>query len=352
MSYSYGMAALNLEMTDRVPRTEYSIHSHWALIEAVTKIKVNADSSAEDKLRAQHAFYDAWNFDFAWGTTINHHFLGDYYTDMGHAVYEQSGSDFREMGGAAFEDIDDVLAFDPVAKLPKYTEEELIKVFDDAYDMKCKNMPDAVNMVGTYITCMSGLIDMLGWDMLLMSAGVDAEEFGHLTERYAEWMKPFYSALAKCKSPVIMAHDDIVWTSGAFIAPEWYRRFLFPSYKKMFEPVLESGKKLLYTSDGTFTEFIDDIADCGVHGFVMEPTTDMQYIADKYGKTHSFVGNADTRILLTGTKEDIRAEVKRCMDIGKKYPGFFMAVGNHIPSNTPIDNCLWYQEFYMEMGKR
>ena len=62
----------------------------------------------------------------------------------------------------------------------------------------------------------------------------------------------------------------------------------------------------------------------------------MSYIAEKYGKTHSFVGNADTRILLNGTREDIEREVKRCMDIGKNCPGFIMAVGNHIPANTPV----------------
>ena len=79
---------------------------------------------------------------------------------------------------------------------------------------------------------------------------------------------------------------------------------------------------MLYCSDGNFTTFIDDIAACGVDGFIMEPTTDMAYIAEKYGKTHSFIGNADTRILLHGTKEDIENEVKRCMDIGKKCPRF------------------------------
>ena len=86
--------------------------------------------------------------------------------------------------------------------------------------------------------------------------------------------------------------------------------------------------------------------------FVMEPGNDMQYFADKYGKTHGFVGNADTRILLSGTKNDIYKEVKRCMDTGKKYPGFFMAVGNHIPANTPVDNALYYNEAYMELSKR
>ena len=78
----------------------------------------------------------------------------------------------------------------------------------------------------------------------------------------------------------------------------------------------------------------------------------MAYIAEKYGKTHSFIGNADTRILLRGSKEDICNEVKRCMDIGKKYPGFFMAVGNHIPANTPVENALYYNECYEKLSKR
>ncbi|HHV94754.1 MAG TPA: hypothetical protein GXX47_09510, partial [Firmicutes bacterium] len=75
-------------------------------------------------------------------------------------------------------------------------------------------------------------------------------------------------------------------------------------------------------------------------------------VAERYGKTHVFMGNADTRILLSGSKEQIRQEVERCMRIGKKCPGFFMAVGNHIPPNTPVENALYYNEVYEELSRR
>ena len=68
--------------------------------------------------------------------------------------------------------------------------------------------------------------------------------------------------------------------------------------------------------------------------------------------THAFIGNADTRILLRGDKPAIRAEVERCMAIGKDCPGFIMAVGNHIPPNTPIDAAIYYNEVYMELRDR
>ena len=207
-------------------------------------------------------------------------------------------------------------------------------------------------MNGVYITCMSGLIDLFGWDLLLTAAAVDPEGFGAVADRYASWIQQYMNALAKCDSPVVMVHDDIVWTEGPFLHPEWYRKYVFPNYRKYLQPLLEAGKKVLFTSDGDYTVFIDDVAACGFHGFVMEPTTNMEYIAQRYGQTHSFVGNADTRILLSGSREDIYREVKRCMDIGKRCPGFFMAVGNHIPANTPVDHALWYNEFYQQMSKR
>lgn len=352
MSLKDGTMAINLQMPDRVPRTEYSVERHWKLLEKVTGISINNDSPLPDIQAAQREFYKEWNYGINWNVCIHHGIFGDYYTDMGHASYEDGGTDMRNPGGCKFKDEEDVLNFDPYSALGSRDTTEIIKHFDNDYDEQHRLSPDSLSMTGIYVTCMSGLIDLLGWDMLLISAGVDSKRFGELANRYCDWILQYFKALALSKAPVVMVHDDIVWTEGAFLAPEWYRKYIFPNYKKLLAPLHEAGKKILFTSDGTYTEFIDDIADCGVNGFVMEPTTDMSYIAEKYGKTHSFIGNADTNILLRGTRDDIYAEVKRCMDIGKKYPGFILAVGNHIPHNTPIDNALWYNEFYNELSIR
>ena len=80
--------------------------------------------------------------------------------------------------------------------------------------------------------------------------------------------------------------------------------------------------------------------------------SDLDAIVEKYGKTHVIGGNADTRILLTGTKGKIRAEVERCMARGRNCPGYFMAVGNHIPANTPVENALYYNQVYEELSRR
>jgi len=207
-------------------------------------------------------------------------------------------------------------------------------------------------MTGIYVSCMSGLIDLLGWDTLLEAAGHDSKAFGKFVSNYSDWIMQYFEALACSSSPVVMVHDDIVWSNGPFLHPDFYRSYIFPNLKKLLTPLREAGKKILFTSDGDFTMFVDDIAGCGVHGFVLEPLTDMAYIAEKYGGTHVIIGNADTRILLKGSFDDIEAEVKRCMDIGKKCPGFFLAVGNHIPSNTPVENAMFYNDVYEKLKYR
>ncbi len=352
MSLQDGLAAFNLEMPNKIPRTEYSAHTHWELIKKVTGIDVSENSSAEIREKATSQFIKDWDYGFVWNVLVHSCHLDKCRTKMGHANYAAGGVDFSSEVSCPFEDPEDCLDFNPMEVYGKVDHRKAVDDFNANYKMKCELYPDTVNTTGTYITLISGLLEIFGWDMMLMALGIDKKAFGEVANRYTTWIQQYFNALADSDVPIVKIHDDIVWTSGAFVHPDWYKEYVFPNYKKLFAPLKEAGKKIIYTSDGDFTQFIDDVADCGVNGFVLEPTTDMAYIAEKYGKTHSFIGNADTRILLYGSKEDIYNEVKRCIDIGKNCPGFFMAVGNHIPANTPVENALYYNEIFEKLRTR
>ncbi len=363
MSYADGWAALNLEKPPRVPRTEYSAEMHWDLVEAVSGLPVDRSNLQDDvdepTRRAQAAFYKAWDYGLNWAVDIGHWPMVDgrmplngRHTNMGHAEYAEGGTDRDDEVVCPFTDVEEVLNFDPMEEYGLPDASAMVKNYEERYRARCDIMPDAVNMGGIYISMFSGLIDIFGWEMMLLAAGEDADRFGEMARRYEKWIQPFFEAFAATEIPVMMSHDDIAWTSGPVLHPDWYCRYIFPAYKRLWQPVLDSGKKLIFTSDGDYTMFFDDIVHCGAQGCVMEPCCDMAAFAGQYGKTHAFVGNVDTRILLSGTQSDIRAEVERCMAIGKDCPGFFMAVGNHIPANTPLENVLYYNDVYMEMRQR
>jgi hypothetical protein len=352
MSFEDGWAAINLDMPPRIPRTEYSAEMHWPLIQAVTGLEVGINSPPEIQVRAGAAFMRAWNYDFVWSTLISHEEFGDKRTDMGHAEYMAGGVDRRDSVYCPFHDPEEVLDFDPWDSFGPVDRPALVRRFEAHYRANCELYPFAVNMTGIYISLISGFIDLFGWEMLLLAAGTDPERFGRLANRYASWIQQYFDALAESSAPVVMVHDDIVWASGPIFRPGWYRQYVFPNYKNYLAPLRDSGKKIMFCSDGNFNLFIDDIAAAGVHGFVFEPLTDLAVMVERYGRSHVIIGNADTRILLFGSKEQIRAEVERCLALGRACPGYFLAVGNHIPPNTPVENALYYNQVYQELSRR
>ncbi len=352
MSYEDGWAALNLEMPPRVPRTEYSAEQHWDLIAAVTGVPVVFDSPPAVRSAAAVQFMAAWNYDLFWNTLISSADFGATRTDMGNAVYAAGGVDWRDTLTSPFHDPEQVLRFDPWQALGPLDRAAAIRRFEQDFTANRALHPFGVNMTGVYVTLISGFIELFGWEMLLLAAGTDAKRFGLLADRYATWMQQYFDALAEADVPVVMVHDDIVWSSGTIFRPSWYREFVFPNYRRYLAPLLDSGKKILFTADGDYTAFIDDLVAVGFHGFVLEPLTDLRLLVERYGQTHAIIGNVDTRVLLFGNRAEIHTEVERCMALGKSCPGYFMAVGNHIPPNTPVENALYYNEVYEKLARR
>lgn len=368
MSTEAGMAALRLEMPPKVPRTEYSVEIHSDLVQAITGLDPRSWDEGEspgnwDELEKHviartdgknpwHELYRIWDYAFQWNTSIGSEYFGKFTTNMGHAVYTEDGSDFTPVGTCPFATPEEALAFDPVEAFGQLDHAKLVADFNTYYAAAIRRGPIGVGMTGIYTTMLSAFIAIYGWDMLLLAAGVDQKQLGTIANRYAQWAQQIFDALADCDAPVVMVHDDMVWTEGPFIHPDWYRQFVFPNFKNYFAPLRDAGKIICFTSDGNYTMFLDDLVDCGVNCFIFEPLTDMAAFAEKYGRTHSFIGNADTRILLRNNKAEIRAEVQRCMAIGKSCPGFFLAVGNHIPPNTPVAAALYYNEVYEELAQR
>ena len=130
MAYDDAWAALNLEMPDRIPRTEYSVAEHWSLIESVTGVKARQSDAFEKRMEAGRALMAAWDFGLIWNVlVINQYYKGDI-TQMGHAAWAADGSDFDGTVTTPFQSPDEVLAYDPLAIHGLYEQSRLISDFE------------------------------------------------------------------------------------------------------------------------------------------------------------------------------------------------------------------------------
>lgn len=352
MSCETGMQIMNLQMPERVGRTEYC--DHTALVRHITGLDPYSPDPAESA-RAWQKFYQWAGYDLLWNNNdgpVTWDKLGRV-TDMGHAVYAEGGIDYQDRLICPFKTPEEVLAFDAAEEYGLPDPKERAEYFRKNYLEGQVTHPSVIFPGGYYKTIVSGCIQSFGWEMLLLAAGTDPKRFGeYVLEGFFRLTLANIKAWAETGIKVFISHDDMVWTQGAIFHPDWYRKYVFPRYRKLWQPLKEKGIKVLFCSDGDYTEFIDDIAQAGADGFIFEPLTDLELVVQKYGRTHVFVGNADCRVLTFGTREDVKAEVKRCLDLGKPCPGFIMAVGNHIPANVPLDNVLYYFDLVNSLGRR
>lgn len=337
MGFERGMAAFNLESPPQVPHTQYITHPAW--------LKVVQQRQG----RPEAGWPELLDFDFAWSVDGPNWDRGRW-TDMGHAVFQADGSDYRLPAESPWQDIEDIYNLDPVAEYGPIDLDEQTAKYKAWWDKT--STWDLVIPGGTYKTVVSFAIAAFGWDNLLLAAGADPERFGQVLNRWTDYLMTFVQAWCRAGIQVYHSHDDMVWTAGAIFRPEFYNEYVFPNYKRMWDCARDAGKKVLFTSDGNYTQFLDELSAAGAQGFIFEPLTDLETVVRKFGKTHVIMGNADCRVLTFGDREATRKEVKRCMDLGRDCPGYFFAVGNHIPPNVPIENADACMDAYFEMRNR
>jgi hypothetical protein len=341
MSYEIGMQAMRRQGPARVAHTEYC--SNYALVRAVTGLNPGEGDGHE----AWRTFYEAWQVDFLWVTDdgpVPWEKRGRV-TDMGHAEFLEGGVDRRDTIHCPFREVEEVWAFDAVEEYGLPDVEELVKYYEGFYQKGRQTYPDQVYTGGYYKTLVSGAIQTFGWDMLLLAAA-DRRRFDRVLEGFFRLSLHHFQAWAKTSIEVFICHDDMVWAQGPFMHPDLYRAAIFPRYKKLWEVLHQANKIVLYCSDGNWTPFVDDVAAAGADGFIFEPIADLDCIVRRYGKTHVIVGSkVDARTLTFGSREKIRREVDETLQVAKGCPGFVFAVGNHIPSNVPVDNALFYFDY-------
>ncbi len=345
MSYRIGIDALNLRPTPRLAHTEYC--SNAALKRAVTGL-------ADGDPALEREFADRWEMDFIWSTDDGPEPWEQRgrTTDMGHAEFLEGGVDRRQPQPCPFASAEDVLSFDAVAEYGYTDMAKLVAYYEQTYRRSQTYYSGQVYTGGYYRTLFSGAIAIFGWDMLLLAAAERARFARMLDSIYLQTMH-HVRAWAQTSIEVYMCHDDMVWSQGPFMRPDFYRAEVFPRYKELWAVLKKAGKKVIFTSDGQWSQFVDDIVEAGADALCFEPMTALDPVVASYGKTHCLLASkVDARTLSFGRPAQIQAEIDATLRLAGDCAGFIFAVGNHIPSNVPVENALFYYDYLRQHWSR
>lgn len=142
--------------------------------------------------------------------------------------------------------------------------------------------------------------------------------------------------------PVVAVSDDVALKGSTFLSPEHYERFFVPRLEKITGRARSHGMRTILHSDGYVTPLLPGVVKAGFNAIeCLEPAAgvDLGSVKKEYGARICLVGNIDVpRLLARGSLQEVRAEVKRTLEIGMPGGAFSLCPAGDILGECRVRN--------------
>lgn len=146
---------------------------------------------------------------------------------------------------------------------------------------------------------------------------------------------------------------DVGYRNGTLFSPDCYNRLLFPAHRKMCEFFNGLGKPVILHSCGKIQSLIPRFIEAGfaaIQPLEAKCGQDIRELKELYKGKITFFGNIDVRAL-SGTKEDIEAEISSKIPIAKEGGGYIYHSDHSVPPTVSFDNYRYAMELLDKYGQ-
>ena len=201
---------------------------------------------------------------------------------------------------------------------------------------------------------------MQGMDTFLMNLALHPEFaealLWKIQERCKVLMGHFLKALGD-NVDIIKIGDDLGTQESLLMSPDMYRRILKPIHADYIRFIRErTPAKVFFHTDGDVFPLIDDLVEMGID--ILNPIqtsagkmSNLEALKARWGDRLTFCGGVDThRILPTGTADEVRAEVRRVIEILAPGGGYLVSSVHTVMDDVPAENILAMVDAVEECG--
>jgi len=201
---------------------------------------------------------------------------------------------------------------------------------------------------GPWIPLLCSLFDLFGMEEALVNLHTAPRlieaAIAHLEELILGFSQRLLDA-TRGLADVFYFGDDFAGQRGLLISPQHWRRFLKPTYAKIYGLGKSYGLKVWVHECGTFRPVMADMIDIGMDVWetvqVHLPGNEPEVLKREYGRDLAFYGAVSTQHTLPfGTPQDVRAEVRERIRVLGKDGGYICGSDHSIIADVPIENVL------------
>jgi uroporphyrinogen decarboxylase len=139
--------------------------------------------------------------------------------------------------------------------------------------------------------------------------------------------------------------------SCSLVSPKMYRTFIFP-YQKQVVDYFKAKKVGVGLHICGYTDpILEDMVKTGVTNISVDAPTDLSKAAEACRGKAVLIGNVNTNLFFSGTRDEMRQAMKTCLDKAPKDSGYILATGCEVPGVAPPEKIDWFMQLADELGR-
>ncbi len=135
--------------------------------------------------------------------------------------------------------------------------------------------------------------------------------------------------------------DDYGCQNGMLISPGLWRKIVKPRIARIWNVYRDAGLPVIHHSCGDIRPIIPDLIECGVNilNDIQSECMPREELAERYGDKLCFYGGLSAQnILVYGTPEQVRKDVREAVETLGRNNGYIISPGVTLTSDVPQEN--------------
>lgn len=275
----------------------------------------------------------------------------------GGAGYGATRGHFPLAGATSSEEIErfpwpspDDFDYDVAAEILRSLPEGMARVARTTYALPLPGAPRtaAARGSGIWIPLLCSVFDLLGMEETLVDLYAAPAMIEAVIAHLEAFLLGFVERLLDATqglADIFEFSDDFASRNGMLMSPAHWRRFLKPTYAKIYGLAKGRGLKVWIHNCGTFRPVLPDMIDLGMDVWetvqVQLPGNDPETLKREYGQNLTFFGAINSQQTLPyGTTEQVRAEVRERIRVLGRGGGYICGPDHTVMADVPVENVF------------
>jgi uroporphyrinogen decarboxylase len=206
-----------------------------------------------------------------------------------------------------------------------------------------------VAVVGTQAGPWNLAVNLRGFQDLILDTVRDPSFVHDLMKLATASVQSFGDALLSAGISPAMHEAS---ASCSLISPRIYREFVQPYHRELREHARAKRMFLSLHICGRIDPMAEEVIDTGLTPLSVDSPTSLTNLIDRLGdRKTALMGNVRTSLFAEGTREEMEADIRRCIHEAAGRGRFILASGCEIPVNATEDRIDHYFDYARSYGR-